>query len=214
MGEREGQQAKLAGREARSWLLFVLTGAGIALSQCAGCALVHHYYAQCGRVFDADTGEPIEGAAVAGLYHTVTGTPGGDVSRWAATQETVTDANGEFCLPATTLFEPRLPPSWFEDYVYVWIFKPPYAVFRGEPALTESLHTRETLKGTVTDYPLKKLEDIEERRQDLRWTPPIFHHDNKITRRWYEQTPYWFKLYNEESRNLGLEEIKPTGGDK
>ncbi len=186
----------------------------LALWLCAGCALVHHYYAQCGRVFDADTGEPIAGAAVVGLYHTQSTNFGGSVRRWAATQETVTDANGEFCLPATTIFEPRLPPSWFDDYVEVWIFKPPYAVFRGQRARTESLHTRETLKGTVTDYPLKKLEDIEERRQDLHWTPPIRHHDNKISDSWDVQMPYWFKLYNEESRNLGLKEIKPTGGDK
>lgn len=186
----------------------------LALWLCSGCAFVHRYDAQCGRVFDADTGEPIEGAAVVGLYHTESASPGGDVRRWAATQETVTDAKGEFCLPAKTIFEPRLPLSWFEDYVHVWIFKPPYAVFRGEPARTRSLHRRETLKGTVTEYPLKKLESIEDRGENLHWTPPIFHHDNNIARRWYEQMPYWFKLYNEESRNLGLEEIKPIRGDK
>ncbi len=186
----------------------------LALWLCSGCAFVHRYDAQCGRVFDADTGEPIEGAAVVGLYHTVSASPGGDVRRWAATQETVTDADGEFCLPAKTIFEPRLPLSWFDDYVDVWVFKPPYAVFRGEPALTESLHTRETLKGTVTEYPLKKLESVEERRKDLRHMPLILHHDDNIAHRWYEQMPYYFKIYNEERRRVGLEEIKTIGGDK
>lgn len=185
----------------------------LALWLCSGCAFVHRYDAQCGRVFDADTGEPIEGAAVVGLYHTVAASVGGEVQRWAATQETVTDAKGEFCLPAKTIFEPRLPLSWFDHHVWTWVFKPPYELFRGEPALIRLLQTRETPKGTITEYPLRKLHDIEERRQNLS-TIPILHHDNDIASRWYEQVPHYIRLFNEERRSLGLEEIKPIGGDK
>jgi hypothetical protein len=179
----------------------------------SGCAFVHHYDAQCGWVFDADTGEPIEGAAVVGLYHTKAGSPGGDVSRWAATQETVTDADGEFCLPAKTIFEPRPPLSWFDDYVEVWVFKPLYTVFDGDRAWARLLQTRDTPKGTITEYPLKRVDSIEERKRILT-TPGILHHDNNISDSWDVQMPYWFKLYNEESRNLGLEEIKPSGGKR
>jgi len=124
----------------------------LALWLCAGCAFVHRYDAQCDRVFDADTGEPIEGAAVVGLYHTVSDSVGRGVRQWAATQETVTDANGEFCLPATTIFEPRLPLSWFDDYVAIWVFKPSYTLINGSRAQANTFTRRATPIGTLVDY--------------------------------------------------------------
>ncbi|MFU8857273.1 MAG: hypothetical protein ACNA8S_09750 [Deferrisomatales bacterium] len=177
----------------------------LALWLCSGCAFVHRYEPQCGRVVDEDTGEPIEGAAVVGMYHTVGASLGGDVKEWAATQETATDAGGEFCLPATTLFRPRLPLTWFDDEVEIWVFKPAYRLFPGARAVHRGLVTRTAPDGKTTEYPLKKLATREERRKNLQI--PTMSPEISMSSRWHEYMPLYFKLHNEERRNLGLEEL-------
>ncbi len=189
------------------------TLAFLALWLCSGCAFVHRYEPQCGRVVDEDTGEPIEGAAVVGMYHTVGASLGGDVKEWAATQETATDAVGEFCLPATTLFRPRLPLTWFDDEVEIWVFKPAYGQFHSG-LIPRRLPTGTASEEKTLEYPLKKLETEEERRNNLGRKPPILHHDSAVIRRWSEHMPYYFELYNTERRAIGLEEIRPIGGRK
>jgi len=52
-----------------------------------------------GRVVDADTGEPIEGVVVLGVWWSEFGTAGGGVSEFYDAKETVTDKNGDFSIP-------------------------------------------------------------------------------------------------------------------
>lgn len=52
-----------------------------------------------GRVIDAETGEPLEGVVIVGVWDTETITPGGATHRFHDAKETVTDRHGEFEIP-------------------------------------------------------------------------------------------------------------------
>jgi hypothetical protein len=56
-----------------------------------------------GRVIDADTGVPVEGVVVLGVWNTEQITPGGAVHNFHDARETVTDKNGEFEIPGMGL---------------------------------------------------------------------------------------------------------------
>lgn len=56
-----------------------------------------------GKVIDAETGEPIEGVVVLGVWSKGYPTPGGTVHEFYDARETVTDANGEFSIPGMRL---------------------------------------------------------------------------------------------------------------
>src|SRR4030043_303076 len=56
-----------------------------------------------GRVIDADTGAPVEGVVVLGVWNTEQITPGGAVHNFHDARETVTDKNGEFEIPGKGL---------------------------------------------------------------------------------------------------------------
>ena len=56
-----------------------------------------------GRVIDADTGAPVEGVVVLGVWNTEQITPGGAVHNFHDARETVTDKNGDFEIPGMGL---------------------------------------------------------------------------------------------------------------
>jgi hypothetical protein len=62
----------------------------------AGCYPVRYDGPYKGRVIDADTGKPIEGVVVLGVWYKEIATAAGGVSSYYDAQETVTDANGNF----------------------------------------------------------------------------------------------------------------------
>lgn len=63
----------------------------------AGCCYPVRYDGPYkGRVIDADTGQPIEGVVVLGVWYKVAVTPAGGVSSYYDAAETVTDKNGNF----------------------------------------------------------------------------------------------------------------------
>lgn len=92
------------------------------------CAVVHHYGAYYGKVVDAETKEPLEGAAVVAVYKTQQYGFAGPIARFADAQETVTDKNGEFKIPSNTVWTFR-PLQSFEPYAYFTIFKPSYGCY-------------------------------------------------------------------------------------
>ncbi len=64
-----------------------------------GCAYPFRYDGTYkGKVVDADTGQPIEGVVVLGVWETVTITPAGGTHDYYDAKETVTDKNGEFLI--------------------------------------------------------------------------------------------------------------------
>lgn len=92
------------------------------------CAVVHHYGAYYGKVVDAETKEPLEGAAVVAVYKTQQYGFAGPIARFADAQETVTDKNGEFKIPSKTIFTFR-PLQSFDSYAWFTIFRPVYGCY-------------------------------------------------------------------------------------
>ena len=93
-----------------------------------GCAITHKYGPYYGKVVDAETKEPIEGAAVLIVYKTEQYGLAGPVSHFADAQETITDKNGEFEISAIRINKLRIISGW-ERHPEVRIFKPGYGCY-------------------------------------------------------------------------------------
>jgi len=94
-------------------------------ASCLAGWLIFHKPAYTGKVIDAETRKPIEGAVVVAIYGTTDyiGGPGGPLSRKIHAQETLTDKKGEFRIPSyTTLMGPISKEDW-TDFI---IYKPGY----------------------------------------------------------------------------------------
>jgi len=116
-----------------------------------------------GRVIDADTGAPVEGVVVLGVWNTEQITPGGAVHNFHDARETVTDKNGDFEIPGMGLkILGNVTP------MDVLIFKAGYEHIgmSSWESLKSDLILRKKIKweGTKAIIPLKKL-TIEERRK-------------------------------------------------
>lgn len=101
-----------------------------------------------GQVVDADTGKPIEGACVAGIWKfeafilIITST-----THFANAKETVTDADGKFTLPLTFAFT-FWPTSVLEEMDLV-VFKPGYDSH--PPVIRRKMKKPENAPVTTTD---------------------------------------------------------------
>lgn len=167
----------------------------------AGCAVTHKFEPYFGKVVDAGTMQPLEGAAVAMVYYSEQyGSPGGPVSVYADAQETVTDARGEFKLPALRLFTFR-PLSGWDGHPSVFIFKPGYGCFpRHKDAVPVSdqdlftSHSMPTNRHVTIKLPrlTTKDERIESTHCSLSLEVP------------YSKVKKFMDLINQENRNLGL----------
>jgi len=94
----------------------------------AGCAITNKYDSYYGKVIDAETKEPIEGAAILIVYKTGQYGLAGSVSHFEDAEETLTDKNGEFKIPAKRVNTLRLLSSW-EGHPEIRIFKPGYGCY-------------------------------------------------------------------------------------
>ena len=100
----------------------------LALFFLAGCAVTNKYDAYYGKVVDAATRKPIEGAAVLAVYMTEQYGLAGSVSQFADAREVLTDKNGEFRIPAIRINTFRLLSGW-ERHPQFTIFKPGYGCY-------------------------------------------------------------------------------------
>ncbi len=89
--------------------------------------LIYHKPAFQGKVIDAETKKPIEGAVIVAVYNkTTVGLGAGNISSIISVRETLTDKDGTFLIPSyTTIIQPF---SW-EDSASFIIFKPGYGNF-------------------------------------------------------------------------------------
>jgi hypothetical protein len=175
----------------------------------SGCAIVHRYGPYYGKVVDAETKEPLEGAAVLVKCNTQGYGPGGSVSRYVDAQETVTDKNGEFRIPAFTVWTFR-PLQNFESYVRFTMFKPGYSCFPDCKGVKPDFKPSGNLpKNEFVTIELPKLKTIEERRKNL-FDLGI---DYDIP---YKKQKKTFDLRNVEATQLGKEPwpIPESGGVK
>ena len=99
----------------------------LVLAFLSGCAVSHTYGPYKGKVVDAETEEPIEGAVLFMEFTTRAPNPGGATASFADAKEVLTDKNGEFFLEhtVTTL----RPGQHWGPWPTTIIFKPGYGVF-------------------------------------------------------------------------------------
>lgn len=147
-----------------------------------------------GKVIDADTGEPIEGAVVLGTWYTVSHTVAGGVHSYYNARETSTDKSGEFSIPGMGLrIMSNLEPMNF------LIFKSGYEYIG--PAHWESLKVDELLskkikwEGNKPIIPLKKLTMEQRRKQG---TPSISSEAQES-----KKTPLFIREINKEEIQFG-----------
>jgi hypothetical protein len=164
-----------------------------------GCAVYHHYGPYMGKVVDAETGEPIEGAAVLAVYKTQSYTLAGSISHFLDAQEVVTDQNGEFTVPPLNSLTFR-PLQSFEAWAWTTIFKPGYAGYGCTP-WHEKVEPRkwpfQPKKYVVIKLP--KLKTKEERYKYHSCDPSPSVPGNRY--------PKLFDFINEERKFLGFRPI-------
>ncbi len=175
-----------------------------------------------GKVIDADTKEPIEGAVVVAAWHETAYVPPHGETRLKDVKEILTDKNGEWMIKGPKGVEPGIiigtiqmiwslltgkyhtkPPEFI-------IFKPGYCSWPegfGINACKEKIKpggNYKVAKGETVELPrLKKREDR------LRVLPgPISGHDDMDPEIVIRKQKEFFRLINEERRNLGLEEYR------
>lgn len=169
--------------------------------------LIYHKPEFKGRVIDAETKAPIEGAAVSVYYEVQYYDIGGGGSRVIHTKETLTDENGEFVIPSYTTL--MLPFNTSDDADLI-IYKPGY----GYPYLCESPESYfpakkfgspgECLRSGMKQrfrYGVVELPILSTQYDRLRAIP------STPTGTGAEEFPLLYKLINEENRRFGLGEV-------
>lgn len=165
----------------------VLVG-GLALGACAATGLYSAGPFR-GRVVDAETKKPLEGAAVLAVwYKRVYGGPGGPKSQFYEAHEVLTDANGEFTIPALDWVG-----TMFVEGPELRIFKPGYGFFPRQHVSPRG-DLREILRGHFV-VELPRLRTREERLESLAVVP------DRVP---LEKMPHLRRLQEEERANLHL----------
>lgn len=164
-----------------------------------------------GKVIDAETKEPIEGAVVVAVWHEEAATPTGSTSEHKDVKETLTDKNGEWIIKGPrgkkmgdimAIFS-FLTGTYFTNPPLFIVFKPGYCSWP-EGFGIEACKMKPSGIGDRETIELRKLTNREDR---LRAIPSTAWGE-------LEKQRELIRLINEERRNLGLkgeiyfEEIK------
>lgn len=125
-----------------------------------------------GKVVDAETGEPIEGVVVLGVWYSTMPTPAGGVSKYYDAEETVTDEKGEFKLKGQgLLLFSRVEPPW------ITIFKAGYNYYSMSWEELEREMKKERGRPVI---PLKRLTMEERRKAGTPMFPSEAYREKKI----------------------------------
>jgi hypothetical protein len=187
-------------------IIFFLT----FLASSAHARLVYSKPEFRGRVIDADTKQPIEGAVVVVIYHRTAIFGFVDVIHGISdAMETLTDKNGEFFFPAYN----NSNPLWREDFASFIFFKPGYKSSNGPLEVGNSsmiekyFSISESEIGKVGEIKLYKFHTW------LTWTGPLGivklkkGEDNPLIPTDYrsDKLPFLFKALNEDRKKRGYE---------
>jgi len=202
--------------------LIIFISLWVSISHCFGGWLIYHKPEFKGKVIDAESKAPIEGAVAVVVYnkHSLISGPGGGYSSVIKVKEMLTDNNGEFHFPAyTTLIQPNS----VEDFAEFIIYKPGYGNFpnqqtipRGLGAESEELffskgigNTGELealvhgeikmIKITFGIVELPMIKSVEEWLKSQPSTPTDFG---------AKELPLLYQAINEERKRHGLGEVK------
>ena len=133
----------------------------VLLQLFGGCVSLAYYEGDYhGKVIDAETLQPIEGAVVLGVWTLEYGTAGGPVNEYYDARETVTDKNGEFMIKG---MRPRA--MTHLQKMDIVILKVGYGHL--DRSTWEELKTDERIRweGEKIIIPLKKLQEGQSRRR-------------------------------------------------
>lgn len=162
----------------------------------AECAITKEFGPYYGKVIDAETKEPIEGAAVLVVFYTESYGPGGAITHYADALEMVTDKNGEFKFPEhrINLFRPL---QGWKKHGYFTIFKPGYGCYPNHKDVKPMFVPNGTLPDDqYVTIELPRLKTLKERRDA--GTPNI---QGDIP---YEKQQKLIELVNEELSFWGV----------
>lgn len=162
-----------------------------------GCTITNKFGPYYGKVVDGETKQPIEGAAVLLVYYTAHYSPGGSILHFADAQETVTDINGEFRLPAVRINAFSILSGW-DAHPPIHIFKPGYGCYpMHKYALPKYDYSSLPVDQHVT-IELPRLDTREQRLENQRCGPTAIP---EVKCRAFEEK------VNEERKALGLDII-------
>ena len=160
-----------------------------------------------GRVIDAETKQPIEGAAVVAVwYSSHIGSPGGPVEHFSFARETLTDKNGYFNMPVCRcIVIPFIREVHPPEFV---IFKPGYGSYPHYQVSPRDSFPDHPLpdfdkKGVVVELPKFNINDRRYQLQD-----DDANSFSYIVQEYRRKVPMLFKLDNIERKNVGMEELK------
>lgn len=178
--------------------------------------LIYHKPEFRGKVIDAETKKPIEGAVVVAIYkkHPIISGPAGGSASIVNIKETLTDEKGEFYFPPYTTFIQPLAKEWRTDFV---IYKPghgcypglqvkppkfvdPEKFFSGE--LGTKVEIQQGLNITLVELGVVEIPHLNTKSERLNATPGI---PSQITS---DELPLLFNAINSERKRFGLGEVK------
>jgi len=185
---------------------------GFMVAPCHASWLIYHKPEFKGKVIDAETKAPIEGAAISVYYKVLYYDIGGGGTRVIHTKETLTDENGEFVIPSYTTLMLPFNTSANADFI---IYKPGYASYPGGVFLClfnpefffsekkagsngECKIDKVPITLTFGVLELPKLSSKHERLRAIPSGPACCG---------AEEFPFLYKLINEERRRFGLGEV-------
>lgn len=154
-----------------------------------------------GRVVDAETEKPIEGAVVFMKCGSLSPTLAGSQYHYIDAKEVLTDSKGEFYIELRVT---TLRPGHVWEYPHFIIFRPGYGIFPDHPGSSVDIKIKDTSsffpEGKYVTIKLPKLKTKDERLRNLASTGAGYLVP-------YEKRKNLFRLENEESIALGLKPI-------
>ncbi|MHC4756718.1 MAG: peptidase associated/transthyretin-like domain-containing protein [Planctomycetota bacterium] len=160
------------------------------------CTVTHRYGPYSGKVVDAETKEPIAGAAVLIVFYTESWKLTVAGSNFVDAVEVLTDEKGEFKIPVKRLTAVRFF-NWWDAEGYVTIFKPGYGCYPTHKDAIPIFEPNGSMPAAQTVvFQLPPLRTREERLRNSD-SFPMGVPDHKMTK--------LIELNNTENKNLGLE---------
>ena len=172
-----------------------------------------------GKVIDAETKEPIEGAVVVAVWWEQRGFFFGSTERFKDVKEELTDRDGRWSIVGPEGYERKLIPG-FLQLIGIWatkspsfiVFKPGYCSWpkgfsidackdKIKPEGTGQIREGKTIE-------LPKLTRREDRLIAMMVGPIDFVSDPGLRRKFLKKQIEFLRLLDEECRNLGISEFK------
>jgi hypothetical protein len=173
----------------------------ISIISLSGCTFSKEYGPYKGKVVDAATNTPLEGAVVFIRFYTdAFGSLGGPSPKFADSIQVVTDKRGRFKIPSYKVKAFRMLNLW-DPLERVIIFKPGYGAFPKHPGCDRNHPEEKHLlpQNVYVKVKLPPLGTIEDRRRNLGYAS---YNMSSIP---YEKQKTILKLINIERKKLGLQ---------